>query len=119
MGKSTMDTPISFIEEKKENVLILRMHGRLDAVTASAAEQKVNEILDRGEKNILLEIADIGYISSSGIKCLLTVVKKSDDYKSHIVISSPAPSVLLMINLAGFGNVLHIVDTEEEALTQF
>ena len=61
--------------KRKAEEIIIELAGRLDTTTAPALDKTINE--DIGDvKNIVLDIKDIEYISSAGLRVLLGAQKK-------------------------------------------
>ncbi|MDD4868943.1 MAG: STAS domain-containing protein [Kiritimatiellae bacterium] len=105
------------ITEKKEtDVTILVLEGRLDSITSPDAEKQLMAILDKGARKLLLDASGIVYISSAGLRVLLTVTKKINSLGGKIVLSRLGPQVQGIIELAGFTSFLPVFKTTEEAL---
>ncbi|MBO5776931.1 MAG: STAS domain-containing protein, partial [Clostridia bacterium] len=49
---------------------IIEVAGRLDTITAPALDKAINEDID-GTKNLVLDLKDLEYISSAGLRVLL------------------------------------------------
>ena len=64
------------IEIKRNNdEIILELEGRLDTTTAPALDKAINENLDDC-KNLILDFKNLEYISSAGLRVLLSAQKK-------------------------------------------
>ena len=61
---------VSIKEESRGDVLILKMSGRLDAVSSPAVERKIFDYLDRDKHKLLLDFSGIDYLSSAGLRML-------------------------------------------------
>src|ERR1700736_3003726 len=64
------DSEVSLTVKVREtgNVVILDLNGRITLGEASALlRDKIREMLDSGHKNILLNLAEVSYIDSSGL----------------------------------------------------
>ena len=65
------------IGEKKEgDVLILKLSGRLDAVSSPGTEKKVFDYINNGEHKLVMDFGGIDYLSSAGMRMLLSTTKK-------------------------------------------
>lgn len=58
--------------KKDETTLYIGMLGRLDTLTSPEAEQKIYEQL-QVEKHIILDLKELEYISSAGLRLLLSL----------------------------------------------
>ncbi len=114
-----MDGLISIKEEVKEDLLILRLNGRLDAVSSPNAEKKVFDYLNAGHSKLLLDLGGVDYLSSAGMRMLLSVSKKLRSISGRVVLFSVIPNVMDILKMSGFDHVLDIALTEEDALHLF
>lgn len=110
---------VDVTEEQKDNVTILRMKGRLDAISSPGAEKRVLDSINSGEHLILLDFKDIDYLSSAGMRMLLSTTKRLKALSGKLVICSVNINVMDVLKMSGFDHVLDLVQTEEEALRKF
>lgn len=67
---------MSFQIEKEENEFVFTFTGRLDTTTAQSITQQVQEITpELKDKNTTIDVNQLEYISSSGIRLLLLIRK--------------------------------------------
>lgn len=114
-----MDGLVSIKEETKGDILILRMSGRLDAVSSPAVERKVFENINNGQCKLLIDFTGVDYLSSAGMRMLLSVTKKLKTLSGRLVLFSLTLNVLDILKMSGFDHVLEIVQTEEDGLRRF
>lgn len=106
-------------EEQKDNITILRLKGRLDALSSSGAEKMVFDHLDHGQLLILLDFKEVDYLSSAGMRMLLSTTKKLKAHSGRLVICSININVMDVLMMSGFDHVLDFAQNEEEALRKF
>ena len=80
-----MDKSIDFNENLKGAWAVIDIIGRLDTVTASTGEEKIKQTLADHLK-VALNLSDLEYISSAGLRVLLRVAKIANKEKKEIVI---------------------------------
>ncbi|MBF8263162.1 MAG: spoIIAA [Parachlamydiales bacterium] len=102
--------------EEIENKLLLRLDGRLDAATTPILERKINSLADDKHYLIYLDFLRIDYLSSAGMRLLLSASKKLKTKKGALVLFSVGEEVMEILKLAGFERILLIFSTEQEAL---
>jgi anti-sigma B factor antagonist/stage II sporulation protein AA (anti-sigma F factor antagonist) len=110
---------IDLQEEKKGNVTILKFKGRLDAITSPKIEKRVFESINNGQHQILLNFAEVDYLSSAGMRMLLATTKKLKSLSGKLVLCSVNPSVMDILRMSGFDHVLEITADQEMALRKF
>ena len=95
------------IEIKKEKEeLIMEITGRLDTTTAPALEKTINENLD-GIKNLVLDLKNLEYLSSAGLRVLLSAQKKMQKIGAMKIINV-CELVMEVFEMTGFADILSI-----------
>ena len=110
---------VSIKEEGKGDVLILKISGRLDAVSSPPAERKVFDYINSGQHKLLLDFSGVDYLSSAGLRMLLSVTKKLKTLSGKIVLFSVTMNVMDVLKMSGFDHVLEFAKTEEDGLRRF
>lgn len=105
--------------DKKGDVLILRLRGRLDAVSSPPTEKKVFECINSGENKLVLDFGGVDYLSSAGMRMLLSTTKKLKGLSGKLVLFGITNNVMDVLKMSGFDHVLELYKTEEDALRKF
>lgn len=61
--------------KRLERVDIVKVSGRIDHQTAPELEQTLRSIVNEGRHNIIVDLTDVPYISSAGLKALQATAK--------------------------------------------
>ena len=92
--------------KKTETETIIEIVGRLDTITAPALDKTINE--DIGDtKNLVLDVKGMEYISSAGLRVLLSAQKKMQKIGSMKVINV-CEEVMEVFEMTGFADILTI-----------
>ena len=113
-----MDSLIDITQEEKGDVVIIRVSGRLDATSSPILERQVMALIDAGKNQLVMNFANVEYLSSAGMRLLLAATKKLKSQDGKILISSVVDNVMEVIKMAGFDHILHLFDSEEDALKE-
>lgn len=108
---------VQIIEDEERGVLIARLEGRLDAASSPLVEQKITSFIDAGHRKLLLSFEQVDYLSSAGMRVLLTLSKKLQSLKGKMVLACVKADVMEVVRMAGFDRILEIRNTEREALS--
>ena len=93
------------IKKNKEETVI-EIAGRLDTITAPALDKTISE--DIGDtKNLVLDLKGMEYISSAGLRVLLSAQKKMQRIGSMKVINV-CEAVMEVFEMTGFADILEI-----------
>jgi anti-anti-sigma factor len=104
---------------KGKNVVIVTVKGRMDAATAPEFDAKMGELLAQEEKYFLLNFGELEYISSAGLRSILTIRKRLETNNGKILISNLTGPVKEVFEISGFCSIFQTYETEEDALEQF
>ena len=92
--------------KKNETETIIEIVGRLDTITAPALDKTINE--DIGDtKKLVLDVKGMEYISSAGLRVLLSAQKKMQKIGSMIV-KGVCAEVMEVFEMTGFADILVI-----------
>ncbi len=114
-----MDEMVLLEEVRKGDVLILRIGGRLDAISSPGAEKKVIELINQGSHKLVLNFSRVDYLSSAGMRMLLTATKRLKIVAGKLVVCAITSNVMDILKMSGFDHILELSRTEEEALGKF
>ncbi len=107
---------MEIIQEKKENFVILKLEGRLDTNTASALEDKLMGLINNDENKIIVDLAQLDFISSSGLRVLLMAGKKIKTVNGKLGLCTLQDHVKEVFDVAGFTMLFAIFLSQDEAV---
>lgn len=93
--------------EKENEKIIVTISGHLDTITAGELEQQAIPLLEYN-KHIVFECRELSYISSSGLRIILSVHKKLLDNKGELLLRNVSPEILSILNMTGLNTILNI-----------
>ena len=85
---------------------IIELVGRLDTTTAPALDKTINEDIEDA-KNLVLNVKGLEYISSAGLRVLLSAQKRMQKIGSMKVINV-CEAVMEVFEMTGFADILTI-----------
>ena len=92
--------------KKSADLTTIEIVGRLDTITAPALDKTINE--DLGDtKNLVLDLKGMEYISSAGLRVLLSAQKKMQKIGSMKVMNV-CSEVMDVFEMTGFADILVI-----------
>ena len=108
---------INFKSEKNENgTLVIRASGQLDNDTNQYFFECVKDEIEAGNKKIVINLADLGYISSIGLGALVRARSRAAKAGGTIFLADIENQVLEAFHLVNFDKLFNIYETEEEAI---
>jgi anti-anti-sigma factor len=128
--KTNQDDPVP--------VTILHIEGDVDANSAGGLQKEAREAYDAGSRNLLLDMSDVTFLSSSGLRAIHQIFMMMRDetpaegdeavrqgisagtYKSlHLKLLNPSTSVQQVLKISGFDMFLEIYHDLRKALASF
>jgi anti-sigma B factor antagonist len=85
--------------------LTIALEGRIDTLTAPQLETELTPLLE-GVTALVLDIAQVAYISSAGLRVLLTTHKKMLSAGGSLTIANAVPAVREVFDITGFSDIL-------------
>ncbi|MBP2132484.1 anti-sigma B factor antagonist [Methanomicrobium sp. W14] len=103
----------------KNSVTIVRISGRFDGGSSPQAEADLNNIISEGKNRILVDLSGVDYISSSGLRVLLSAMKKIKPLGGKIKCFALTSFVSEIFEMTGFSQIFEVYEDEEKALSSF
>ena len=95
------------IEKNKNGTdFAIALEGRLDTTTAPQLEKELKEDVN-GVTELTFDFAKLGYISSAGLRVLLSA-QKIMNKQGHMVIRNVNDDIMEIFEVTGFSDILDI-----------
>lgn len=92
--------------KKNQDETVIEIAGRLDTITAPVLDKTINEDIEQ-TKNLVLNIKGVDYISSAGLRVLLSAQKKMQKIGS-MKVTNVCAEVMDVFEMTGFADILVI-----------
>ena len=107
---------IEVVDTQRGSIQLVKIEGRLDANFSLQLEDEVDRLLERGNKNIILDLSDVTYLSSSGLRVFLSINQETKG-AGGLVLVNPREVVKKIFEVAEVQDLLTQAETVEEAFT--
>ena len=97
---------MNVIKESSGSQLTLRIQGRLDTTTAPQLETELKASVE-GVTALVLDLAELAYISSAGLRVVL-MAQKIMNKQGTMVVRNVDPNVLEVFEVTGFSDIMTI-----------
>lgn len=91
---------------RNDTQLAVNIRGRLDTLTAPELEEKLEDALD-GVEELILDLDGLEYISSAGLRVILSVIKQMDE-QGEMKLRNVCDDVMDVFEVTGFIDFLNI-----------
>ena len=88
--------------KEEDNDYVMYFEGRLDTAVAAKVEKEMQPLSDCSGHDIVLDCSKLEYISSSGLRLFLGVLKKAKALGSHVYIKGLSEDIRSVFKMTGF-----------------
>jgi anti-sigma B factor antagonist len=103
----------------ESQVIVVKAEGRLDAATVSVFEQALQQILADKYCRLVINMANVSYISSSGLRALLAARRQAQAQGGDVLLCCMSPRVHQIFDMIGFMVVFGVYDDIGQAVDAF
>jgi anti-anti-sigma factor len=100
---------------KQGDTAVVSVEGRVDTVTAPEFEQKMLEWIDSGENLLVLDLSEMEYISSAGLRAFLISAKRAKANGGGLACCCLQDMVRRVFEVSGFSLVIPVYPSADEA----
>ncbi|MDY6934054.1 MAG: STAS domain-containing protein [Spirochaetota bacterium] len=103
----------------KGDIVILNIFGEIDLYNAPEIKDIINKLIQEQKYNVIIDLAKVSYIDSSGIGALISSLSNLKKYQGGLKIINVYASVRKVFELTKLTSFFEIYDSEEEAINSF
>lgn len=100
-----------------QGVTVIGLKGSIDGKTAPELQAEIVPVVGQVDK-VILDLAEVDYMSSAGLRMLLTLYRQFLARKGRIALVAVAPDIKDVMSYTGFISFFTLADGVEEALVQ-
>jgi len=107
---------MNITENRRDGVLIVVPNGRIDSNTSPEFGRHMNAVIDRGDVNIVVDMAGLEYISSTGLSVFLSSAKKIKAAGGRMALSGLNSRIRLAFEMSGFLRLFPVFQNVDAAV---
>jgi anti-sigma B factor antagonist len=89
---------------------------KLNVIIAEKTKLALNQIIDSGGKNLIIDFSNIEFIDSSGFGALVTVHNHAKNIGSKVMLCQISNETMELLTITKLDQVFHIYSSVDEAL---
>ncbi len=101
------------------NAHVLAVAGKIDARTMGDFEGGIRAVMDAGHLNIVIDLAEVPFISSAGLGILMSVIEEIREGGGDLMMARVQPEVYRIFDMLEFTTLFQFFDTVDEAACAF
>jgi anti-sigma B factor antagonist len=114
-----MPNPFSVATDSEDDFAVVRLDGAVDAHTAPQFEEAVQQIIDGGQNNIVVDCSRLTYISSAGLGVFMGFVEEVREAGGDIKICGLSEKAKQPFEILGFETLFHFCPDVPSAKEKF
>ncbi|BAE81545.1 anti-sigma F factor antagonist [Chlamydia felis Fe/C-56] len=103
-------------KEEHGTTAVLHLQGKLDGISSPEVQETISQSLSAGINNIVLDCANLDYMSSAGIRVLLQSYHQVGKRSGKIVLTSVPKTIEQTLYVTGFLSYFKMFNSVQEAL---
>ncbi|MFN2149099.1 MAG: STAS domain-containing protein [Anaerolineales bacterium] len=110
---------MEIVVKEYKRVSVMTVTGRIDSATSSEFEEQLNSLTESGRVNIVLDLSAVEFISSAGLRVLVTTRKAVKSAGGDLILAKPSSQVVETLEIAGLDVLFEKFPNREEAVAYF
>lgn len=107
---------ISVSQDGTGEVPVVAVSGEVDVYSASALKEKVTELLDAGQKSLVVDLTDVSFLDSTGLGALVEARAATNEAGGALPLVCSQERILKLFTITGLDSVFVIRPSLEAAL---
>jgi anti-anti-sigma factor len=103
---------------KEKGCFIITVTGRMDAVTAPEFETRLLDWIHAGETHLIVDLGGLEYISSAGLRSILTIAKNLKTQQGQMVLCALRNTVKEVFEISGFSTIIPVCESVDDAIKE-
>jgi len=101
---------------QNQEATVLEMNGRLDMAGSIELENVLGAVYQAGDAHVILDMADVNYLNSTGIRVLVRFLQLMQQSGRQLVLAGMTHNVLRAMHLVGLQGVFNPYANVQAAL---
>jgi anti-sigma B factor antagonist len=102
-----------------EQTCVISLNGTLNARSADQVKDAFREVVGKGIRQVILNLADVPFIDSSGLAALVSGLKTLNEKDGSLKLAALQSQADLLFKLTMFDKVFEIFDDVDSAAQSF
>ncbi|HRP02108.1 MAG TPA: STAS domain-containing protein [Candidatus Kapabacteria bacterium] len=97
-------------DENLKGYLKININGRIDGITSNDLNKHIVDLIEAGNRNIILDFSNVIYISSIGLRVLIVNQQKLKSINGDLIIFGLTPAIKEILKMSGLLKILTFVE---------
>lgn len=94
---------------------LVEVRGELDMATSPQLRESLQRLIDAGDRQVVVDLAGVGFMDSSGLGALVTMFKTLRDVGGRLCLAAVQPAVRSVLSITSVDRAIDVYDSIEAA----
>lgn len=105
--------------QEYKRLVVITVTGRIDSATSAEFETALQDLIEKGKYTLVLDLAGVEFLSSSGLRVMVSTLKAVRQAGGELCIAQPAEQAQDAVSIAGLDTLFKTYETREIAIASF
>lgn len=105
--------------DDKGKVKVVSLVGKLDVNLSVSIEAELEQLVESGSHYLILELSGIEYLSSSGIRVFISIMRKIKDKNGRLVLACVPDIIKKILKTVELEDLFEVYDSVDDAVASF
>jgi anti-sigma B factor antagonist len=110
---------VEFQVSTVDQVTLIVVSGRIDSMNAGELGDALSDEIGRGSRQIVLDLSNVAYMSSAGLRELVAAYRKLQDVAGDLRLAQPSSRVQDVLEMSGLDTIFQIFPTQVDAVGSY
>ncbi len=106
----------TYTKEINNNIMGINIEGEIDVYTSPKVKEALNDLIQKGNNNIIVNLEGVSYIDSTGLGVLIGALKRVKENNGDIKLVCTNLQIKKIFDITGLVKIFELYDSEELAL---
>ena len=93
---------------------VLSVGGEIDAYTSPRLRERLNELLDGGQHQVIVNLQRVEFMDSTGLGVLVSCLKRAKEHQGDLALVCTSPQILRVLAITGLDRVFQVRGAVED-----
>ena len=94
---------------------VIDLNGEIDVYTSPKVKETLNDLIDKGNYSLVINLENVRYIDSTGLGVLIGSLKRVREHSGTVHLVCTNPQIKKIFDITGLAKIFGIYDTEQAA----